>query len=195
MIFGEEKVIYRYTKRLMDLVLSSLLLVITLPVMAVIAVVISVNSSGPVMFKQQRVGHCGRSFLILKFRTMFVSSSGFGFKPESEEDPRVTPIGRFLRRSSLDELPQLINVIKGEMSLVGPRPEQPFLVERYETWQKSRLSVLPGMTGWWQVNGRKQPMHDYVAEDLYYIEHRSILFDFYIIMRTIRILWQNNRVV
>lgn len=195
MIFGEEKVIYRYTKRLMDLVLSSLLLVITLPVMAVIAVVISVNSSGPVMFKQQRVGHCGRSFLILKFRTMFVSSSGFGFKPESEEDPRVTPIGRFLRRSSLDELPQLINVIKGEMSLVGPRPEQPFLVERYETWQKSRLSVLPGMTGWWQVNGRKQPMHDYVAEDLYYIEHRSILFDFYIIMRTIRALWQNNRVV
>ena len=195
MIFGEEKVIYRYTKRLMDLVLSSLLLVITLPVMAVIAAVISVNSSGPVMFKQQRVGHCGRSFLILKFRTMFVSSSGFGFKPESEEDPRVTPIGRFLRRSSLDELPQLINVIKGEMSLVGPRPEQPFLVERYETWQKSRLSVLPGMTGWWQVNGRKQPMHDYVAEDLYYIEHRSILFDLYIMMRTIRVLWQNNRVV
>ena len=195
MIFGEEKVVYRYTKRLMDLVLSSLLLVITLPVMAVIAAVISVNSSGPVMFKQQRVGHCGRSFLILKFRTMFVSSSGFGFKPESEEDPRVTPIGRFLRRSSLDELPQLINVIKGEMSLVGPRPEQPFLVERYETWQKSRLSVLPGMTGWWQVNGRKQPMHDYVAEDLYYIEHRSILFDFYIMMRTIRVLWQNNRVV
>ena len=195
MIFGEEKFIYQYTKRLMDLVLSSLLLVIMLPVMVVIAVVISINSGGPVMFKQQRVGLNGRSFSILKFRTMFVSSSVFGFKPESEEDPRVTSIGRFLRRSSLDELPQLINVVKGEMSLVGPRPEQPFLVERYETWQKSRLSVLPGMTGWWQVNGRKQPMHDYVSEDLYYIKHRSILFDFFIIMRTIRVLWQNDRVV
>ncbi len=195
MIFGEEKFIYQYTKRLMDLVLSSLLLVIMLPVMVVIAVVISINPGGPVMFKQQRVGLNGRSFSILKFRTMFVSSSVFGFKPESEEDPRVTPIGRFLRRSSLDELPQLINVIKGEMSLVGPRPEQPFLVERYETWQKSRLSVLPGMTGWWQVNGRKQPMHDYVSEDLYYIKHRSILFDFYIMMRTIRVMYQSDRVV
>ena len=98
----------------------------------------------------------------------------------------MTWLGRFLRRSSIDELPQLVNVILGEMSLVGPRPEQPFLVGRYEPWQRDRLAVKPGLTGWWQVNGRKQPMHDYVTEDLYYIRNWSLWLDIYILTRTLR---------
>ena len=124
--------------------------------------------------------------MVFKLRTMTVDSPTFGSKPESFDDDRITWLGRFLRRTSLDELPQLLNVVKGEMSLVGPRPEQTFLVEQYESWQRERLSVLPGMTGWWQVNGRKQPMQEYVEEDLYYVRNRSLLLDLQILLRTIQ---------
>ena len=106
------------------------------------------------------------------------------YKPHG--DPRVTGVGRFLRRTSLDELPQLWNVLRGEMSLVGPRPELPWVVERYESWQRQRLAVLPGMTGWWQVNGRSElPMHENVEYDLYYIQNYSPMLDLTILIRTL----------
>ena len=158
---------YRVAKRLLDLGLSAVGMVVLAPLLGVIVLAIRLESRGAA------------------FRTMDIDSPTFSPKPTSFDDERITRLGRFLRRSSLDELPQLVNVLKGEMSLVGPRPEQPFLVERYEDWQRQRLAVPPGMTGWWQVNGRKQPMHDYVEEDLYYIKHRSFLFDLRILLRTI----------
>ncbi len=181
-----EESAYRAIKRCLDLGVSAVLLVLLAPVLALIVLAIRLDSRGPAIFLQERVGLKGRLLGVYKFRTMTVESPTFGLKPVSFDDDRVTFVGRFLRHTSLDELPQLLNVIKGEMSLVGPRPEQLFLVERYESWQQERLNVLPGMTGWWQVNGRKQPMHEYVEEDLYYIHNRSLLLDLRILLRTIQ---------
>ncbi|MEW6756328.1 MAG: sugar transferase [Candidatus Latescibacterota bacterium] len=137
----------------------------------------------------------GRPFMVYKFGTMTVDSPTFGPKPSSFDDERVTRVGRFLRRTSLDELPQLLNVLRGEMGLLGPRPEQPFLVARYQDWHRERLSVLPGMTGWWQVTGRKQPMHDHVEEDLYYVRHRSLSLDLRILVRTVAAVLRGNGAV
>jgi lipopolysaccharide/colanic/teichoic acid biosynthesis glycosyltransferase len=182
---GEGTTGYRVAKRLLDLGLGAMGLVLLGPLLGLMALAIRLDSRGAAFFRQERIGLQGKPFMIYKFRTMDVDSPTFSPKPSSFDDERLTRLGRFLRRSSLDELPQLVNVLKGEMSLVGPRPEQPFLVERYEPWQRQRLSVLPGMSGWWQVNGRKQPMHDHVEEDLYYVRHRSFLFDLRILLRTL----------
>lgn len=177
---------YRLVKRLMDLGLSLFLLLLLTPLLLIIALAVRLDSKGPAIFRQQRIGLKGRPFMIYKFRTMTIDSPTFGPKPQSFDDERVTRLGWFLRRTSLDELPQLFNVVKGEMSLVGPRPEQPFLVERYQEWQKERLTALPGMTGWWQVNGRKQPMHEHLEEDLYYVRHQSLWLDLRILARTVK---------
>jgi lipopolysaccharide/colanic/teichoic acid biosynthesis glycosyltransferase len=164
--------------------------------MGVIAIAIKLDSPGPVIFKQKRVGENGRLFLMYKFRTMVA-----GAEERMEEviqrdadghlvhkfpdDPRITRLGRFLRRTSLDELPQFINVLKGEMSLVGPRPEMPILVEQYQQWQLKRLAVPQGITGWWQVNGRSdKPMHLHTEDDLYYIQNYSLLLDLQICLKT-----------
>ena len=178
-------VVYPVLKRVVDLGLGSVAAVMAAPVMVVIAVAVRRDSAGPALFRQQRVGRGGRPFFMYKFRSMTVDSPTFGPKPARMDDERVTRVGRFLRRTSLDELPQLLNVLRGEMSLVGPRPEQPFLVDRYAAWQRERLAVLPGMTGWWQVNGRKQPMHEHVEEDLYYVRHRCLALDLRILARTV----------
>jgi lipopolysaccharide/colanic/teichoic acid biosynthesis glycosyltransferase len=117
---------------------------------------------------------------------MFVHTPPFSESPKNEDDPRITKFGRFLRRTSLDELPQLINVIKGEMSLVGPRPEMPFIVERYSKWERKRLDVKPGITGLWQILGRKNlPLQENIHYDFYYIKNRSIVLDFMILLKTI----------
>src|SRR5574341_812614 len=159
----------RLTKRAFDLIVGSILLVASLPVMAIIALAIRLDSPGPIMFKQVRVGENGRLFTMYKF----------------QDDPRITPVGRFIRRTSLDELPQFVNVLKGEMSLVGPRPELPWLVEKYEDWQRKRFAVPQGLTGWWQVNGRgDKPMHLHTEDDLYYIQNYSILLDLQILFMT-----------
>jgi len=168
-----------------DLAFSLLALILAAPLMFVIAVAIRLDSKGPALLKQERIGKDGVPFGMYKFRTMVNESSPFGPKPLLLDDRRITRVGRFLRRSSLDELPQLINVLKGDMSLVGPRPELPFLVARYEPWQRKRLDVLPGMTGWWQVGGRKQPMHDYVDYDLYYVYNQSFRLDLIILCKTL----------
>ena len=183
---------YNLSKRAVDLAVPGILVVALAPVLLAIAAAVRLDSRGAALFRQERVGRNGCHFWMYKFRSMTVDSPTFGPKPESMDDERVTRVGRFLRRTSFDELPQLLNVLRGEMSLVGPRPEQPFLVERYETWQRERLMVLPGMTGWWQVNGRKQPMHDHVEEDLFYVRHRSLWLDLRILALTVIAVFRAN---
>ena len=186
----------RLLKRGFDLVIGSLLLLLVTPLMMVIAIAIRLDSSGHVFFRQERVGENGRLFGMYKFRTMVAGAEAqqdqVNIQSEDGEvihkqvgDPRVTSVGRFLRRYSLDELPQLINVLKGDMSLVGPRPEMPWLVDRYESWQRKRFAVPQGLTGWWQINGRSdKPMHLNPEDDLYYVYNYSLWLDIKILLRT-----------
>jgi exopolysaccharide biosynthesis polyprenyl glycosylphosphotransferase len=185
----------RLLKRTVDLGVTSVALVIATPFMIAIALAIKLTSPGPVLFKQRRVGALEREFTILKFRTMVVGAhaqrdaldneaDGLLFK--MRRDPRVTRIGRFLRKTSLDELPQLFNVLRGEMSLVGPRPALPEETARYVESQRGRLRVKPGVTGLWQVNGRHDLVfEDYVRYDLFYVENWSLTMDLYILAKTI----------
>jgi len=187
----------RQVKRALDLVVGSCLFVLASPLLLLTAVVIRLDSPGPVFLRQQRVGEKGQEFAMFKFRSMvdgaderrnevmvWTEDGDFLFK--HRDDPRITRVGRFIRRTSIDELPQLVNVIKGEMSLVGPRPELPWIVEHYEAWQWRRLAVPQGMTGWWQINGRSdKPMHLHTEEDLYYIQNYSLLLDMQIMWKTI----------
>jgi len=177
--------VYPLIKRALDLFLAGLALVLTLPLFALIALAILIESGRPVFFNQERIGKDGKRFTIHKFRTMYIWAPKYALKPGGD-DQTITRVGKFLRRTSLDELPQLWNIIKGEMSLVGPRPEQPFLVEKYEPWQRRRLSVLPGLTGWWQVSGRSNlPLHENIEYDIYYVENQSFWLDLKIIWYTI----------
>ena len=190
----------RAMKRAFDLVVTLGLLPAVLPLIGVIAALIRIDSRGPVLFRQKRVGENGRLFEMYKFRTMVPDAATPGERAalidehghaiyKTPRDPRVTKAGRFLRRTSLDELPQLFNVLKGDMSLVGPRPELPFLVEQYELWQRKRFAVPQGMTGWWQVNGRSdKPMHLHTDEDLYYVQNYSLLLDLWIVLKTILVV-------
>ena len=186
---------YLLSKRAIDLAIASVVTIAMAPFMALIVLAIRRDSPGPAVFRQQRIGQWGQPFMVYKFRTMTIDSPSFGLKPQSAEDERLTRVGRLLRQTSLDELPQLLNVVRGEMSLVGPRPEQPFLVSMYEDWQRVRLEVLPGITGWWQVNGRKQPMHDHVEEDLYYVHNRSFLLDVRILVQTVGAVFRGTGAV
>jgi len=201
---------YFACKRVMDLVLAMMVLIITAPVMLLIALLIKLDSPGPVLFKQVRLGHGGRPFIFYKFRTMYhnadpevhrryVQSFIQNQLPNScsldgspspvfklTQDPRVTRVGRILRRTTLDELPQIFNVIKGEMSLVGPRPPLPYEVQEYQEWHKRRLATIPGITGWWQVRGRSRvPFDEMVRMDLDYISQQSLWLDFKILILTI----------
>jgi lipopolysaccharide/colanic/teichoic acid biosynthesis glycosyltransferase len=179
----------RLLKRLCDVILSYTLLLITAPLIAVIGLVIRWQTHEPAIFPQKRVGYQGRPFVMLKFRTMYSSSDAYAPSPEDPEDPRITPIGRWLRKYSLDELPQLFNVLHGDMSIVGPRPEMPFVVEQYEPWQRQRLDAIPGMTGLWQILGRKDlPLRDNIEYDFYYIRNQSLLLDLAIFLRTLPIV-------
>lgn len=187
----------RAVKRTVDVLVVSLGLVILSPLMALIALAIRLNSQGPVIFKQIRVGRDGEEFLVYKFRTMredaedtkgHLSDQNEAQGPifKIRDDPRCTRVGRFLRRSSLDELPQLYNVLRGEMSLIGPRPPIPDEVKQYKPWQQRRLETSPGITGLWQVSGRSDLTFDeMVLLDLFYIENWSLLLDIKIALRTI----------
>jgi len=176
-------------KRLLDVVISALLLVLSLPLWLVATIIIRRETGASAIFRQTRVGLHGKPFVMLKFRTMKPSADPYAPAPTSEDDERVTRFGRWLRRYSLDELPQLINVLRGEMSLVGPRPEMPFLVEQYRPWQRRRLEVRPGLTGLWQILGRKDlPLTENIEYDFYYINHRSLLLDLAILLRTIPVV-------
>jgi len=180
-------------KRAFDVTLTLAGLFFIWPLILLIALVIKLTSPGPVIFRQERVGENGRPFWVYKFRTMILNADRHQPKEKRPDDPRVTPIGRFLRRTSLDELPNLFNVLRGEMSLVGPRPEQALVVQQYEPWQRQRLAVPPGMTGWWQVNGRSDlPMHLNTQYDLYYIRNYSLLLDLKILWKTIGVVIQGK---
>jgi len=188
---------WRLIKRIIDIFLSLILLIILLPILITIGMLIKLTSKGPILFKQERVGEKGERFIIYKFRTMFTGSENIHEKlrPKNKHDgpllvlpndPRQTTIGRFLRRISLDELPQLINVIKGDMSLVGPRPLMPSDIIEYKNWHLKRLSVPQGMTGLWQVSGRAAiPFDQMVKLDIYYVENWSLLLDLKIFLLTI----------
>jgi exopolysaccharide biosynthesis polyprenyl glycosylphosphotransferase len=183
-------------KPFLDACVAALLLLVLSPVLAAIALAIRLSSHGPVLFRQQRIGQHGQPFTVYKFRTMTpdrrarderVAFPERRQRHKTEADPRVTRVGRVLRRASLDELPQLLNVLRGEMSLVGPRPELPRIVARYEPWQHERHLVRPGITGWWQVNGRSDlPMHEHTELDIDYIRRVSPWLDFVILLKTAR---------
>lgn len=178
--------LYPFLKRLFDLVISLLAILLLSPILLVIALIIKQTSPGPVVFKQKRTGKDGKEFDFFKFRSMYVDVNPYGFTPKNFEDPRVTPFGRWLRRSSLDEIPQFFNVLKGDMSIVGPRPEMPFIVATYNEEQRERLKVKPGITGVWQISAvRGEPIHANMEYDLFYIEHRSLTLDLIIVLKTI----------
>jgi len=189
---------YRDVSRFLFLLAAALsfglLLAWRLPAMGIAALLVRLDSPGPVLYRAKRVGENGRIFTMYKFRTMVTGADRMlDLSPDENgqanhkrpDDPRVTRVGRFLRKTSLDELPQLFNVLRGDMSLVGPRPELPELVERYLAWQRERFAVPQGLTGWWQVNGRSdKPMHLHTEEDLFYVRNYSIWLDLKILIKT-----------
>ncbi|WP_162539342.1 sugar transferase [Granulicella sp. WH15] len=177
---------YTFSKRLLDLVVSSLLLLLLSPVLLLIALLIRLSSRGPALFVQRRAGRHGIPFNMYKFRSMSYTARRYDYSPKTSTDPRITRLGRFLRQTSLDELPQLLNVFLGEMSLVGPRPEMPFIVHRYNRCQRQRLQVIPGITGLWQLSpDRAFPIHENVHHDLFYIRHRTLSIDLAILIHTL----------
>ena len=202
----------RFVKRSIDVMAALLVIVIGFPFYLAVALLIKLTSRGPVFYSQLRIGEQGEVFTLHKFRTMrqgaddsihrefarsFIegrmSNSSLDEKAPSvyklTNDPRVTSVGNFLRKTSLDELPQFINILKGEMTIVGPRPPLQYELEYYEEWHKLRLEVKPGLTGLWQVSGRSSvPFNEMVKLDLYYIEHWTLLLDFKIMLRTIPVM-------
>jgi exopolysaccharide biosynthesis polyprenyl glycosylphosphotransferase len=188
-------------KRIMDISISLLMLVILSPIFLVIAILIKITSPGPILFQQTRVGSRNKQFKFLKFRSMITGAEKshekmieeYGNMFKLKNDPRVTPFGRFLRITSLDELPQFYNVLKGEMSLVGPRPAMPEEVKYYQPAQKKRLGIKPGITGLWQVSGRSElDFMEWVRLDVYYIENWSLWLDIKILLKTIYVVCKRN---
>jgi exopolysaccharide biosynthesis polyprenyl glycosylphosphotransferase len=187
----------RIAKRVFDFTAALFLLILLAPVMVLIAILIRIDSHGPAIFRQTRCGKDGKPFTFLKFRGMVNNAESLlpGIEHLNEaqgpifkirEDPRITRVGKFIRRTSLDELPQLFNVLKGEMSLVGPRPPIPSEVLKYEPWQRNRLLATPGLTGLWQVSGRSELSFDEMVRlDIDYIEQWNLRLDISILFRTV----------
>jgi lipopolysaccharide/colanic/teichoic acid biosynthesis glycosyltransferase len=209
---SKPSVLDMWSKRALDVVFSLFVIIFGFPFFLLIAALIKLTSEGPVLYIQERIGLDRKPFKLYKFRTMMVHNSDSphrdftenfikgNMRDEMDErsgkplfklksDPRITSIGKFLRRTSLDEIPQFYNVLKGEMTLVGPRPPLTYELPHYKEWHKSRLVVKPGLTGLWQVSGRSTVTFDeMVMLDLYYIDHRSLLLDLKIILRTIPVM-------
>jgi lipopolysaccharide/colanic/teichoic acid biosynthesis glycosyltransferase len=179
------------TRRVIDVLGGSLILLLVAPVMVVAVLAIRLESRGHPIYKQRRIGRHGRPFDMFKLRTMVDGAEHIGAGLAiNENDSRVTRVGAFLRRTSLDELPNLINVVRGDMSFIGPRPTIPAQVAQYTPRQRGRLAIRPGITGWAQVNGRAAlPWSERIELDLYYIEHRSLAFDLRILRRTLTIIF------
>ena len=191
---------YEKIKRFFDICLSAAALVVLSPLLLVIAILIYLEDKGPVIYSQTRIGKDGRAFKLYKFRSMCVDADeklkdlqklnerdGPVFK--IRDDPRVTKVGKFIRKTCIDELPQLVNIIKGDMSIVGPRPPLPNEVEQYNSYQKQRLLVVPGLTCYWQIQkGEETTFDEWVELDLKYIKERSILLDFRLILLTFKVI-------
>ena len=192
---------YHVIKRGIDIICSSIGLIVLSPILVIIAIIIKLDSSGPIIFKQERVGYKGRRFFMYKFRSMVVNAeelkdklheknemSGPMFK--MKDDPRITKVGKFIRKTSIDELPQLVNVLKGEMSLVGPRPSLPKEVDKFEPWMLKRLEVKPGLTCYWQVQGRNDiGFEEWMRLDCKYVEDKCTLLDLKLIFKTFFVLF------
>ncbi len=181
----QERNVSDFAKRAMDILLACFaLLILALPC-ALAALLIRLTSPGPAIFRQLRVGRGGRLFYLYKFRSMLVDSPAYAFSPKTGFDSRITPVGRFLRRTCIDELPQIWNVLRGEMSFVGPRPEMPFIVDQYTPLERKRLSVTPGITGLWQLSGdRGCLIHENLEYDLYYLRNRNLFMDVAVLLHT-----------
>jgi lipopolysaccharide/colanic/teichoic acid biosynthesis glycosyltransferase len=174
----------------MDVVLATFGVVVAAPVIALAILAIRLTSPGPAIYRQRRVGRGGVEFDLIKLRTMVQGSDPVGIgTPIEEDDPRITRVGAFLRRFSLDELPNLVNVLRGDMAVVGPRPTIPAQVAEYDDFQRRRLEVKPGLTGWAQINGRTAlEWKDRIELDVWYVEHRSLALDLRILARTAGLL-------
>jgi undecaprenyl phosphate N,N'-diacetylbacillosamine 1-phosphate transferase len=180
--------IYKYIKRLLDVVLSLIGLIILSPILLITAIAIKLESKGPVIFQQDRLGLNGQAFKIYKFRSMCVGAEKDGVY-ETKGDMRVTKVGRIIRKTSIDELPQFVNIIKGDMSIIGPRPTltyHPWPIEEYTHEQRKRFNVRPGVTGWAQINGRKDvPWDKRIEYDVWYVDNLSFGLDFKIFFKTV----------
>jgi exopolysaccharide biosynthesis polyprenyl glycosylphosphotransferase len=175
-----------YLKRVFDLVAAISISILSAPIWITAAILIKLNSPGPALFIHERVGKNGRKFNLYKFRSMKMDVDPYSVTPCNQQDPRITTIGRFIRRTSIDEIPQVLNILWGDMSMVGPRPEMPFIVESYDELQKLRLSVKPGLTGVWQISAdRANPIHENLDYDLYYLENQSLWLDMAILLKTL----------
>jgi lipopolysaccharide/colanic/teichoic acid biosynthesis glycosyltransferase len=205
--------IYHITKRLIDITVAGLGLILSLPLMVIITVLIILDTPGPFIFRQKRIGknrryhsngHLsdrrngdlkGQPFNMYKFRTMRHEVAHYAISPQNGNDRRLTRVGRIIRSTCLDELPQLFNVLKGDMTLVGPRPEMPFIVKNYNQLESLRLAVKPGITGLWQLYGsREQQIHENLQYDLDYIKNRSLSFDLKIMLKTISFVFRSKNV-
>ena len=194
-------ILYEVIKRIIDIVASFTGLILLSPLILIVSMLIKLESKGEVIFKQKRVGLNGKEFYMYKFRSMVINAEELKEQLESQnemsgpmfkikDDPRITKVGKFIRKTSIDELPQLINVIKGDMSLVGPRPSLPKEVKKFEPWMMERLEVKPGLTCIWQISGRNNiDFEDWMKLDIKYVRERSIKFDIKLILKTVLVLF------
>ena len=193
-------ILYEVIKRIIDIVASFIGLILLSPLILIVSILIKLESKGEVIFKQKRVGLNGKEFYMYKFRSMVINAEELKEQLESQnemsgpmfkikDDPRITNVGKFIRKTSIDELPQLINVIKGDMSLVGPRPSLPKEVEKFEQWMMERLEVKPGLTCIWQISGRNNiDFEDWMKLDIKYVRERSFKLDMKLILKTVLVL-------
>ena len=193
-------ILYEVIKRTIDIVASFTGLILLSPLILIVSMLIKLESKGEVIFKQKRVGLNGKEFYMYKFRSMVINAEELKEQLESQnemsgpmfkikDDPRITKVGKFIRKTSIDELPQLINVIKGDMSLVGPRPSLPKEVEKFEQWMMERLEVKPGLTCIWQISGRNNiDFEDWMKLDIKYVRERSFKLDMKLILKTVLVL-------
>ena len=179
-------------QRVLDIVLSVIGLLIGIPLIVIFGILIKVEDSGPITYKQERLGKGGKRFYIYKLRSMRTDAEKFGAQWAEKDDPRITKVGKFIRKTRIDEIPQLFNILKGDMSIIGPRPERPSFTEEFNQEIPGfidRLAVKPGLTGWAQVNGGYEiTPEEKLIEDIYYIKNRSILLDLKILFKTVKVV-------
>ena len=209
-VVKDERKVYKFFKRLIDIIGSLIGLILASPILAVVGILIKLESKGPVIFSQTRVGLNGNEFKMYKLRSMVVNAEELKKKLEGQnemsgpmfkikDDPRITKVGKFIRKTSIDELAQLVNVLKGDMSLVGPRPSLPKEVEQFEDWMLERLEVKPGLTCYWQVMGRNNiEFEEWMELDVKYVRERSLWLDVKLIFKTkkyVKIMEKNKNYV
>lgn len=200
----DKKAFYEFVKRIIDILLSILAIIVLSPIFLIVAIAIKLDSSGPVVYSQTRVGKNEKHFKMFKFRSMVINAEDMlkELKPMNEmdgpmfkikEDPRITKIGRFIRKTSIDELPQLINILRGEMSIVGPRPSLPSEVEEFEPWMMERFVVKPGLTCFWQVSGRNNiPFRKWMELDIKYVKERNLWLDMKLVLKTVKVVFNGD---